>query len=78
MDFDEALLLERMSVSYDNIPIIKEGDFHKEGLENVRSILSALKEEEKAVIHCAGRPKSCCSLNGFFDKKRADFQRVRS
>ena len=70
LDFNEARLMEEMDINYDNIPIIKEGDFHKEGLNSVHSVLSALKEEEKVVIHCAAGQRAAIALMAFLLKSR--------
>lgn len=67
-DFNEALLMEEMNFNYDNIPIIKEGDFHKDSLENVCSILSSLKEDGKALIHCAAGQRASIALMAFLIK----------
>ena len=67
-DFNEALLMEEMSLPYDNIPIIQEGDFHKDSLESVCSILSSLKEEEKVLIHCAAGQRASIALMAFLIK----------
>lgn len=65
LDFNESLLLKEMNINYDNIPIIQEGIFQKDALESVNSILSHLKEEEKALIHCAAGQRASLALIAF-------------
>lgn len=67
-EFNEDLLMEEMNISYDNIPIIQDGDFHKSSLESVCSILSSLKEGEKALIHCAAGQRASIALVAFLIK----------
>ena len=70
LDFNEALLMKEMNINYDNIPIIKEGIFQKDALESVNSILSHLKEEEKALIHCAAGQRASLALIAFLIKSK--------
>lgn len=62
IDFNESLVAEDLSIPYDNIPIIQNGDFHIPSLKKIESLLSGLSKGEKALIHCAAGQRASVAL----------------
>ena len=44
---------------------MQDGDFHKPSLQRAVAALSGLKEEEKALIHCAAGQRASLALTAF-------------
>ena len=63
--FDEELFLKKSGGGFQNIPIVQDGDFHKPSLQRAVAALSGLKEEEKALIHCAAGQRASLALTAF-------------
>ena len=63
--FDEELFVKESGGDFQNIPIVQNGDFHKPSLQQVTAALSELKEEEKALLHCAAGQRASLALTAF-------------
>ena len=66
LDFEMSELCHKLSLNYNNIPVIVDGGISKEALQTIHSLLSNSKEEKKFVIHCASGARSAMALIAHF------------